>query len=150
MLAEFEAGAVHMLGNDTSRLLDRFTGNGKIRGFEPNGYGPRDLLAPNEDVLAGNYFWALRTELQFPLGLPEDYGITGGLFADAGSVWGLDNTVGAFGNEVDDSMKVRASIGASVFWTTPIGPLRFNFSHALKKEDYDDVQNFDLTISTKF
>ena len=150
MLAEFEAGAVHMLGNDTSRLLDRFTGNGKIRGFEPNGYGPRDLLAPNEDVLAGNYFWALRTELQFPLGLPEEYGITGGLFADAGSVWGLDNTVGAFGNEVDDSMKVRASIGASVFWTTPIGPLRFNFSHALKKEDYDDVQNFDLTISTKF
>ena len=150
MLAEFEAGAVHMLGSDDSRLLDRFTGNGKIRGFEPNGYGPRDLYAPNEDVLAGNYFWALRTELQFPLGLPEEYGITGGLFADAGSVWGLDNTAGAFGNEVDDGMKIRAAIGASLFWTTPIGPLRFNFSHAVKKEDYDDVQNFDLTISTKF
>ena len=54
--------------------------DGKIRGFEPNGLGPRDLAAPNEDALGGNYFWALRTELQFPLGLPEEYGITGGLF----------------------------------------------------------------------
>lgn len=150
MLAEFEAGAVHMLGSDDSRILDRYTGNGKIRGFEPNGYGPRDLYAPNEDTLGGNYFWALRTELQFPLGLPEEYGITGGLFADAGSVWGLDNTTGAYGNEVDDGMKVRASVGASVFWTTPIGPLRFNFSKAFQKEDYDDEQNFDLTISTQF
>ncbi|SFA45780.1 Beta-barrel assembly machine subunit BamA [Paracoccus halophilus] len=149
MLAEFEAGAVHMLGDDDSRFLDRYTGNGKIRGFEPNGIGPRDLDAPNEDALGGNYFWALRTELQFPLGLPEEYGITGGLFADAGSVWGLDNTAG-FGNEVDDDMSIRAAVGASLFWTTPIGPLRFNFSKALKSEDYDDEQNFDLTISTQF
>lgn len=150
MQAEFEAGAVHMLGSDNSRFMDRFTGNGKIRGFEPNGYGPRDLNAPNEDALGGNYFWALRTELRFPLGLPEEYGITGGLFADAGSVWGLDNTTGTNGIEVDDDMKVRASVGASLFWTTPIGPLRFNFSHALQKEDYDEEQNFDLTISTQF
>ncbi|MFV0359127.1 outer membrane protein assembly factor BamA [Tropicimonas sp.] len=150
LLAEFEAGAVHMLGDDDSRLMERFTGNGKIRGFEPNGYGPRDLYAPNEDMLGGNYFWALRSEVQFPLGLPEEYGITGGLFADAGSVWGLDNTTGAFGEEADDGMKIRAAIGASVFWTTPIGPLRFNFSKAVKKEDYDDEQNFDLTISTQF
>lgn len=150
MLAEFEAGAVHMLSDQNSRFLNRYTGNGKIRGFEPNGMGPRDLAAPNEDALGGNYFWALRTELQFPLGLPEEYGIKGGLFADAGSVWGLDNTIGAFGTPVDDGMHVRAAVGASLFWTTPIGPLRFNFAKALKKEDYDEEQAFDLTISTKF
>ena len=51
---------------------------------------------------------------------------------------------------VDDSMKVRASVGVSMFWTTPIGPLRFNFSKAVKKEDYDKDQPFDLSISTKF
>ncbi|GLK63532.1 outer membrane protein assembly factor BamA [Paracoccus kondratievae] len=150
MLAEFEAGAVHMLDDQNSRFMSRFTGNSKIRGFEPNGFGPRDLEAPNQDALGGNYFWALRTELQFPLGLPEEYGITGGLFADAGSVWGLDNRIGANETEVDDSMKIRASVGASIFWTTPIGPLRFNFAKALKKEDYDEEQSFDLTISTKF
>lgn len=47
-------------------------------------------------------------------------------------------------------MKVRAAVGASIFWTTPIGPLRFNFAKAVKKEDFDEEQSFDLTISTNF
>lgn len=155
--AEFEAGAIHMLNDDVSRITDRFRGTGRIRGFESNGYGPRDRNAPNDDALGGNYFWALRTEAQFPIGLPEEYGITGGVFADAGSVWGLDNTAGYprdDGNPpdgtVDDSMNIRAAVGVSLFWTTPIGPLRFNLSKAVKKEDYDEDQPFDFSISTRF
>ncbi|WP_312530577.1 outer membrane protein assembly factor BamA [Paracoccus sp. (in: a-proteobacteria)] len=157
LMAEAEIGAIHMLNDMNSRRFDRYSGNSKIRGFEPNGIGPRDTAAPNDDALGGNYFWAVRTEARFPIGLPEEYGITGGLFADAGSVWGLDNRNGAAyvtsndpTDRIDDSMKVRAAVGASLFWTTPIGPLRFNFSKAVKKEDYDKEQNFDLTISTKF
>ncbi len=144
--AELEGGAVMVSGGDT-RFLDRFTGNGKIRGFEPNGIGPRDLTVTNRDALGGNYFAVARLEAEFPLGLPEEYGITGGLFADVGSVWGLDNTLGV---PVDDKLHLRSAIGFSIFWTTPIGPLRFNFSRAIKKESYDKEQNFDLTISTKF
>ena len=53
-------------------------------------------------------------------------------------------------NIVDDSMHLRSAVGFSVFWTTPIGPLRFNFSKALQKETYDNEQTFDLTVSTKF
>ena len=100
--------------------------------------------------MGGNYFWAARAESQFPIGLPEEYGITGGLFADVGSIWGLDDTFGTGGIAVDDDMYIRASVGASIFWTTPIGPLRFNFSKAIAQEDYDEEQNFDLTISTQF
>lgn len=148
--AEFEAGALHPLNDYTTRITDRFRGGSKIRGFEPNGIGPRDLEAGNQDALGGNYFWAARAEAQFPIGLPEEYGITGGLFADIGSIWGLEDRVGQDGVLVDDGMHVRAAIGASIFWTTPIGPLRFNFSKAVKKMDYDDEQNFDLTISTRF
>lgn len=148
--AEVEAGAVHAMGDYETWILDRFRGGSKIRGFEPNGIGPRDLKAPNADGLGGNYFWAARAEAQFPLGLPEEYGIMGGLFADVGSIWGLDNTVGSGGEIVDDDMHIRAAVGASIFWTTPIGPLRFNFSHAVKQEDYDKEQSFDLTISTQF
>lgn len=144
--AELEGGVVMSSGDDT-RFLDRFTGNRKIRGFEPNGIGPRDLTVPNRDALGGNYFAVARLEAEFPLGLPEEYGITGGLFADVGSVWGLDNT---FGVPVDDSLHLRSSVGFSVFWTTPIGPLRFNFSRVIAKESYDREQNFDLTVSTKF
>lgn len=148
--AEFEAGAIHSYSDYSTWILDRYRGGTRIRGFEPNGIGPRDLAAENEDGLGGNYFWVVRTEAQFPVGLPEEYGISGGLFADVGSIWGLDNTVGTGGAIVDDSMNIRASVGASLFWTTPIGPLRFNFSKAIRKEDYDEPQNFDLTISTRF
>ena len=149
LLAEVEAGAVHMRNNEISRYIDRYAGS-QVRGFEPSGYGPRDLEAPNQDALGGNYYWVARAEAQFPLGLPEEYGIKGGLFADVGSVWGLQNVTGAGGVIVDDGMKMRATIGAALFWETPIGPLRFNFTKAVRKEDYDMEQNFDMTISTKF
>ncbi|WP_420712557.1 outer membrane protein assembly factor BamA [Frigidibacter sp. RF13] len=142
--AEFEAGAVVSRSADT-RLVDRFTGNGKIRGFESNGIGPRDLSVTNQDALGGNMFAALRLDAEFPLGLPEEYGITGGVFADIGSVWGLDSPGG-----VDDAFHVRSSIGVSILWDSTLGPLRFNFSKAIQKESYDKEQTFDFTVSTQF
>lgn len=144
--AVFEGGAISSLGDNTTRVTDRFFGNGKIRGFEPNGIGPRDG-AGLEEALGGNFFAVARFEADFPLGLPEEYGITGGAFFDVGSVWSLDNDGGG---AVDDSFTPRAAIGVSVFWNTPIGPLRFNFSRAVKKEDFDKEQAFDLTVSTRF
>ncbi len=142
--AELEGGAVISSGDDT-RLVDRFTGNGKIRGFEANGLGPRDLTVPNQDALGGNMFAVARFEAEFPIGLPEEYGITGGVFADVGSVWGLDSP-----GTVDDAMNLRSAVGVSVFWSSILGPLRFNFSKAINKETYDQEQTFDLTISTQF
>jgi outer membrane protein insertion porin family len=43
--AVFEGGAITSLGGNTTRVTDRYFANGKIRGFEPNGIGPRDLGA---------------------------------------------------------------------------------------------------------
>jgi outer membrane protein insertion porin family len=147
--AALEGGVLSSYGGYTSRVTERYFGNGKIRGFEPNGIGPRDLGAVNEDALGGNAFAVARFEAEFPLGLPEEYGITGGLFLDVGSVWSLDNTAGT-GGPVDDSLNLRSAAGLSIFWNTPIGPLRFNFSNALVKESYDKEQSFDLTLSTRF
>ena len=153
--AILEGGAIATSGSAPSRVTDRFFGNGKIRGFESNGIGPRDLSAPNSDAIGGNLFVSARFEAEFPLGLPEEYGLKGGVFLDVGSVWGLDNRVGTAAQPngdplVDDAAHLRSAIGVSLFWTTPIGPLRFNFSKALKKQDYDKEQTFDLTISTSF
>ncbi len=150
--AIFEGGALTMLGDDPSRITNRFFANGKIRGFEGNGIGPRDRIAPNEDALGGNLFAVARFEADFPLGLPEEYGIGGGLFLDVGSVWSLDDIKGGPTgvDDVDDSFHLRSALGFSIMWDTPLGPLRFNFSKALMKQDYDKEQNFDLTISTKF
>lgn len=152
--AEFEAGNIHMLGDDVSRVTDRYFLRGKMRGFRGNGLGPRDLAVDNKDALGGNNFAVMRLESQFPLGLPEEYGIQGGFFWDVGTVWSLDDVnggpIGGPVTKVDDSLNWRSAVGFSVFWNTPIGPLRFNFSRAIVKEDYDREQNFDLTISTRF
>lgn len=146
--ATFEASTLNMIDDD-SRVTDRSFGNGEIRGFESNGIGPRDLTAVNQDALGGNYSAVARLEAEFPLGIPNEYGLKGGIFMDAGSVWSLNDIRGT-GGPVDDSFNLRAVLGVSVFWTTPIGPLRFNFTRAIVKEDYDREQNFDLTVSTTF
>jgi len=146
--ATFEAASLNMIEDD-SRVTDRYFGNGEIRGFETNGIGPRDLTAVNQDALGGNYSAVARFEAEFPLGIPNEYGLKGGLFLDAGSVWSLNDTEGTAG-PVDDSFHLRAVLGVSIFWTTPIGPLRFNFTKAILKEDYDEEQYFDLTVSTTF
>jgi outer membrane protein insertion porin family len=153
--AIFEGGSINEFGGQSSRVTERYFARNKIRGFEPGGIGPRDLGAVNQDALGGNLFAALRFEADFPLGLPEEYGITGGTFLDMGSVWSLNDVDGDPSPDnpsgiVDDSFILRSAIGISVFWDTPLGPLRFNFSRALKKEPYDQVQNFDFTVSTEF
>ncbi|PLL13751.1 outer membrane protein assembly factor BamA [Tabrizicola sp. TH137] len=149
--AIFEGGMINSLGGTNSQITERFFANGKIRGFEPGGIGPRDLSALN-DALGGNMFAVARFEADFPLGLPEEYGVSGGVFFDVGSVWSLDNINGgsAGANPVDDSMNLRSSVGVSIFWDTPVGPLRLNFAKPLVKEDYDLEQTFDLTVSTRF
>ncbi|WP_372605409.1 outer membrane protein assembly factor BamA, partial [Actibacterium sp.] len=144
--AEFEGGLLSMISGD-SRAPQRYFANAKIRGFDLNGIGPRDLASTANEALGGNAFAVARFEAEFPVGLPDEYGITAGVFADFGSVWMLDNTNGG---AVDDGFHLRSAIGFSVFWDTAIGPLRFNFSRALMKEAYDRERNFDLTISTRF
>ncbi len=69
---------------------------------------------------------------------------------DAGSIWGLDDTSGFDGVEVDDSFHLRSSIGVSLFWITPFGPLRFNYAEPIQQEDYDRPRKFNVTVSTEF
>ena len=151
--ASLEGGLLSMLGGQSSRAVDRYYNSGQIRGFRPWGIGPRELSATNQDALGGNKYVALHLEADFPLGLPTEYNISGGVFWDMGSVWGLNASERALLNASSQdtaNFHLRSAIGFSIFWKTPIGPLRFNFSKAIKKEPYDRVQNFDLSISTQF
>lgn len=131
----------------SSRVTDRFfMGSRVMRGFEAGGIGPRDDLT--DDALGGNAFAVVRLETEFPLGLPSEYGISGGAFIDYGSVWNVGETFGQA--VIYDDFTPRAVAGLSVFWTTPIGPLRFNFTEALDAQDRDNTKAFDVTISTSF
>jgi outer membrane protein insertion porin family len=153
LLATVEGGNLTSLGDTVSRESNRFFNSQNIlRGFESSGIGPRDLNAGN-DPLGGNNYFAARVEAQFPINLvPEEYGISGAVFYDMGSVWGLDNVNGgpAGADIVDDSFELRSTIGFGLLWDTQIGPLRFNFTNAINAETADREQSFDFTISTRF
>ncbi len=119
-----------------------------MRGFEPGGIGPRERTSGDiDDALGGNMFAVARFEAEFPLGLPDEYGISGGVFYDIGSLWDLDTTNS---DVIYEDGSIRQVAGVSLFWNTAIGPLRFNFSKALVKEEHDIPQEFELTISTEF
>ncbi|MFT4793618.1 MAG: outer membrane protein insertion porin family [Paracoccaceae bacterium] len=161
---ELEAGGIIGFGDDL-RITDRFfLGGDRFRGFDSGGIGPRDVstysdgttVIGRDDSLGGKYFAVMRTNVTFPLGLPEELGIYGGLFADAGTVWGLDstsftdpNTVGGTAT-IDDGIHLRASVGASLFIDSPFGPLRFNFAYPVVSEDYDSKEYFRFTAGTRF
>jgi outer membrane protein insertion porin family len=154
--ATFEAGALSWLGDDNSRSIDRYIlSTSVMRGFEPGGIGPRDQSAiatagNYNDFLGGNYYAVARFDAEFPLGLPEELGMRGGLFYDIGNLWDLSNVNTTGGSIVGESGSFRQVIGVSLLWTTGLGPLRFNFSKALQKESFDKEQSFDLTIQARF
>ena len=133
----------------SSRVTDRFfLGSRIMRGFEPGGIGPRD--ADTDDALGGNVFAVARLEAEFPIGLPSEYGISGGAFIDYGSVWDIGRAAPAGTDVLYNDYTPRAVAGLSIFWDTPIGPLRFNFTEALDAQARDKTKNFDVTISTSF
>ena len=101
-------------------------------------------MLPSED------FAVARFEAEFPLGLPEEVGLRGGVFYDVGNLWNLDNVDTTGGVIVGEQGSLRHVVGVSLLWTTGLGPLRFNFTKALKKEDFDKELNFDLTIQAQF
>ena len=144
--ATLEGGALNY-SEGNSRVTERFfLGSRMMRGFEPGGIGPRD--AETDDALGGNYYAVARLEAAFPLPVPEEYGISGGAFIDYGSVWDVGESVGA--DVLYDDFTPRTVAGLSLFWTTPLGPLRFNFTEALDAQPRDEPQSFDVTVSTSF
>lgn len=149
------AGHIQNWGDDDVRILDLyFRGGETVRGFERAGFGPRDT--GTNDALGGKTYWATTAEVRFPLPLvPDDIGMSGAVFADAGSLFGVSDRVNkiAAGNPTftfEDDASIRSSVGASILWNSPVGPLRLDFAKVLTKEKYDEEQFFRFGAQTKF
>jgi outer membrane protein insertion porin family len=129
------------------------------------------------NALGGNAFGLASAEVSFPVGVPN---LLGSLFIEAGTVGLLDdnfksdfvsasNTPGievgdACGGVTDDGndatfvtcqrsiddLSIRAMLGASIFWESPFGPIRFDFTKPLRQFDYDDRKSFQFTTRTRF
>lgn len=143
------------------RIVDQFfMGPSLVRGFAPNGIGPRDISSydSSANAVGGTTYFGGTLEVQFPIwGLPRELGLKGAVFADAGTLYGYEgpttfdvgggsilDPVGGCApvgdlpqNCIDvlDSHKLRSSVGASLLWSSPLGPIRFDYAFALSKEE---------------
>jgi outer membrane protein insertion porin family len=174
------AGFVGGWGGDQVRINDRFfKGGNNFRGFETAGIGPRDNSPNRQDALGGKAYVIGSAELTIPTFLPEQYGIKAALFTDIGTLGLLDDqdlfyrvgdadclnptttdstgatilnlaTPGTRNPCVKDDLSLRASAGLSIFWRSPMGPIRFDFSQVLAKEPYDKTETFRFSTSTRF
>jgi outer membrane protein insertion porin family len=151
----------HIIGFNTStepiRINDRFyLGGDNLRGFKIGGAGPFDTCS--SDPLGGNFYYSTTAELQIPLGLPEELGVSGRVFTDAGSSYGVDKPVTLYSqgactgalSEVRDSNSLRASAGVGVSWKSPFGPIRVDLAKPYLKDRYDKTEFFRFSFGTKF
>ncbi len=141
-----KGGWIFAYDDDEVSINDRyFLGDNSFRGFAQSGVGPRDLST--DDSLGGTKYYTVSTELSFPLGLPEEFGVKGHAFSDAGSLWDTpDTNTTALGD--DNTIRVTAGVGVS--WDSPLGPIRVNFATPLVDEEYDEDQVFSLAFGTRF
>ncbi len=141
------AGHIEGWGGRELRLSDGFYKGGEtVRGFDRAGFGPRDAVTG--DAVGGKIFAGATAEVRFPLPfLPEDLGMSGALFADAGTLF---DPVATSTNTINDSSGIRSSVGASLLWNSPMGPLRADFAYVLTKEEFDDTQVFRFGAATPF
>lgn len=164
-IARVQGGHVQATGDDLRMIDHYFLGPTLVRGFAPSGIGARDVLNdPTANALGGTTYFGGSLEVQFPIfGLPRDLGLKGAVFADAGTLFNYDGgskgiTNGAFpgcpaGSEarqfnvttnsafqsnvacVRDKNVIRSSVGVSLLWQSPLGPIRFDYAYALSKDD---------------
>jgi outer membrane protein insertion porin family len=167
LVGRAQGGAIEGWGGKDVRLTDLFFKGGEtIRGFERAGYGPRDACEDpithqrvsncSRDSLGGQLFWATTAEVRFPFPyLPDNLGIQGAVFIDAGSLWepsplavqAVNVDEGSF---ILDSAQIRMSTGFSIIWQSPLGPLRADIAQALLKADWDKTEVFRFGASTNF
>ena len=144
-----EVGYIFGINQDVA-ISDRFfLGGDSLRGFAPAGVGPRELVSDNS--LGGNQFARVSAELAFPIGLPDEFGVTGHTFVDAGTLYDVDAVADPKLNEVlvdDNSIRVAAGFGIS--WRSPLGPIRVDLAFPIIKESYDKVEEFRFSFGTRF
>ncbi len=172
-LLRAQGGFVTSYGGQELRVFDQFFGGPwLVRGFAPNGFGPRDLTAGTTmDNVGGAAYWGATIELQSPIpNVPKDFGVKVAAFADIGNVFDyqgptsyplpiypstLCNTSSTFpcpaGSQVPATSNTpRSSVGVGLLWDSPFGPLRLDYAIALQKQSYDVTQQFTFGGGTKF
>jgi outer membrane protein insertion porin family len=142
-----QGGYITGWGGQQVPLINSFFGGpSMVRGFAPNGLGPRDLTpGTTMDNVGGSMYWATTAELQSAIpGIPDEYGLKATAFIDAGSVFRYAGPTAFPGStqslQVANAIVVRSSVGAGLTWASPFGALTIDYAVPLTKAAYDVVQ----------
>jgi outer membrane protein insertion porin family len=148
-----QGGYITPYGGQTLPLMSSFFGGPQlVRGFAVNGFGPRDVTpGTTQDNIGGSRYWASSAELQAPIpGLPAEIPLKTAVFADAGSLWGYRGATSfpslSQSMTVADSKAVRSSIGSSLIWDSPFGPLRVDYAYPVSKASTDITQRLHFGV----
>lgn len=165
LFGRLRGGHIEVTGTDNGssfRTLDNFQARQDyVRGFDSSGFGPRDPLT--DDALGGRTYWTATAEVIFPFPfVSRSLGLRGALFAEAGQIYDVGNPaladvttanggpLNAAQLEQIDSDSVRASVGASILWNSPFGPLRADYGFPIEEESFDDIEEFSFGVSRSF
>ncbi len=91
--------------------------------------------------------------LGFPLGLPQEFGLSGRVFTDVGSLFNidLDRSNSALANVVvEQSSAPRMSAGTGVSWKSPLGPIRLDIAYPILRRSFDKKEFFRIGFGTRF
>jgi outer membrane protein insertion porin family len=152
-LVRAQGGYITPYGGQTLPLMSSFFGGPQlVRGFAVNGFGPRDVTpGTTQDNIGGSRYWTTSAELQAPIpGLPPEVALKAAVFADAGSLWGYRGATSfpslSQSLTVADSQRVRSSIGSSLIWDSPFGPLRVDYAYPTSKASTDVTQRLHFGV----
>ena len=139
-----DIGHIQDFGEDIKINDIFFLGGDNLRGFEVSGVGPRD--SATDDSLGGRTLLTGTAELHFPIGLPEELGVSAALFTDIGT---LLNPV-ADGAQLLDETAPRISTGLGIKWRSPFGPIRVDVAFPIVKESFDKEELVNFNFGTRF
>jgi len=149
-----QGGYVTPWGGQQLPLLDGFFGGPQlVRGFAPNGFGPRDVTpGTTMDNLGGNVYWTTSAELQAPVpGVPAEANLKWALFSDVGSLWATGASSATSlaslspSQQITNSKGLRASAGVGLVWDSPFGALQVDYAYPFAKQPGDVTQRLNFT-----
>ena len=130
------------LTGDDIKLSERlFIPSKKLRGFERGKVGPKD----GNDYVGGNFITSLNLSSDLPIILQDNEDMDLSIFFDAANIWGVD-----YDSSINDHSGIRSSVGISVDWWTPIGPLNFSVAQPITDQPTDITETFRFNIGTTF
>ena len=130
-------------------------GSDWLRGFEYNSVGPKAVYTDgtiSDDAIGGNALWAATAELVVPTPLvAEAYKrqLRTAIFCDTGALWDSESYTGGVVS-YDDPGDYRVSVGVSLTWMSPIGPLSLVFAKPIRDYAGDDSQFFNFNFGGTF